>query len=138
MPGINRALVGKILRLEMKLSLVSIEKAGFIRLVAEGEITSRDFLDANKNPLETVLGANWASNNVILSLEKTSFIDSSAIGWLIDCQRKTKAAGGKFVLHSAPPRVRDVFDLLKMRAVLNLKDNEQAAREVFTANGDVK
>jgi anti-anti-sigma factor len=123
----------------MKLSLVSIEKAGYVRLAAEGDITSRDFLDSGgKNPLETILGANWASNNLMVSLEHTAFIDSSAIGWLIDAQRKSKAAGGKLVLHSAPPRVRDVFELLKMRVVLNLKDDETSAREFITANGEAK
>jgi anti-anti-sigma factor len=123
----------------MKLSLVSIEKAGYVRLAAEGDITSRDFLGVGgKNPLETVLGENWASNNVMISLERTSFIDSSAIGWLIDAHRKSKAAGGKLVLHSAPARVRDVFDLLKMRNVLNLKDDEKSAREFITANGEAK
>ncbi len=123
----------------MKLSLVSIEKAGYVRLAAEGEITSRDFLEnGGKNPLEAVLGAAWASNNVLLSLERTAFIDSSAIGWLIDSQRKSKAAGGKLVLHSAPPRVRDVFDLLKMRTVLNLKDDEKLAAAFITSNGETK
>ncbi|HSZ54695.1 MAG TPA: STAS domain-containing protein [Tepidisphaeraceae bacterium] len=126
----------------MKLSLVSIEKAGFVHLAAEGEITSRDFGETGKNPLEEVLGATWPGYNIMLSLEKTGFLDSSALGWLINSQRQCKEKGGKFVLHSAPPRVREVFDLLKMRAVLNLKDNEAAAREVFAAgagvNGDSK
>ncbi len=121
----------------MKLTLISIEKAGFVKLAAEGEITNRDFLDAGKNPLEVVLGANWASNNISLALDKITFIDSSAIGWLIECQRRSKTAGGKLVLHSASPRVRDVFDLLKMRTVLNLVDNEPTARKVF-AGGDAK
>jgi anti-anti-sigma factor len=121
----------------MKLTLVSIDKAGYVKLAVEGEITSRDFLElGGKNPLENIL-AEWASNSIILSLERTTFIDSSGIGWLIDSQRKSKAAGGKLVLYSAPPRVRDVFDLLKMRVVLNLKDDEAAAREFILAAAPV-
>jgi anti-anti-sigma factor len=123
----------------MKLSLVAIEKAGYVRLSAEGEITSRDFLESGgTNPIETVLGNAWAANNILLSMERTIFIDSSAIGWLIDSQRKSKAAGGKLVLHSAPARVRDVFDLLKMRSILNLKDDERAACDSLTANAETK
>jgi anti-anti-sigma factor len=122
---------------QMKLSLVSIEKDGYIRLAAAGEITSRDLYDAaEKNPFQAVIGEGWPTNNIILSLEKITFMDSSAIGWLIDSQRKSKAAGGKIVLHSAPPRVRDVFDLLKMRAILNLLEDEPAARKFLLANGD--
>jgi len=123
----------------MKLSVVCSERACYVRLEAIGDITATDFLDSGgKNPLESVLGANWASNNVMISMEKTAFVDSSAIGWLIDAQRKSRAAGGKLVLHSAPARVRDVFDLLKMRVVLNLKDDEKSAREFLTATTEAK
>jgi anti-anti-sigma factor len=122
----------------MKLSLVSIEKAGFVHLSADGEITSRDFDEPGKNPLADVLGPTWPTFNILLSLEKAGFLDSSALGWLITSQRTCKEQGGKFVLHSANPRVREVFDLLKMRSVLNLKDNEAAGREVFATSGDSK
>jgi anti-anti-sigma factor len=122
--------------LSMKLSLLSIEKAGFVRLAVEGDITSRDFLDLDgRNALENVLGAGWASNNILLSLEKAIFIDSAAIGWLIDCQRQSKAAGGKLILHSAPPRVGDLFTLLKLSTALNLKENESAAQKFLALEG---
>src|ERR1700728_5349369 len=114
----------------MKLSMISIEKAGYVKLMAEGEITSGDLLDAKlHNPLESVLGASWASNNVLLSLSKTPFIDSSAIGWLLDTHRKMQQAGGKLVPHSAQPRVSEVFELLKLRSVLDLKADEKAAHD---------
>jgi anti-anti-sigma factor len=114
----------------MKLSLVSIEKAGYVRLATEGDITSADFLEAReKNPLEAVLGAGWASNNILLSLAKSAFIDSSAIGWLLETHRKMQQGGGKLVPHSAQPRVGELFDLLKLRRVLNLKDDEKSAQD---------
>jgi anti-anti-sigma factor len=122
--------------MSMKISLLSVEKAGYVRLAAEGEITSHDFLDGDgTNPMEAVLGKSWATNNILLSLEKLSFIDSSAIGWLIENQRSSKAAGGTLVLHTAPPRVREVFDLLKLGTVLNLKEDEASARDFCTAKG---
>jgi anti-anti-sigma factor len=123
----------------MKISLISIEKAGFIKLAIEGDVTSDDFLDNKSvNPLETVLGASWASNNILLNLARSSFFDSSAIGWLIDSHRLSRTAGGKLVLHSAQPRVGDLFDLLKLRSVLNLKDDEKSAQEFITATSEVK
>jgi len=115
----------------MKLMLQQIDKSGVIKLSAAGEITVRDFAAGPKNPMETVLGNNWAANNVMLDLEKINYIDSSAIGWLIDCQRKFKERGGKLVIYSPAPRVRDVIDLLKMRQVLHLEENEAAARAAF-------
>src|SRR5208282_3237631 len=120
----------------MKLSLVSIEKAGYVKLATEGDITSVDFLDSNiKNPFESVLGASWASNNILLSLAKTAFIDSSAIGWILESHRKMQASGGKLVPHSAQPKVVELFDLLKLRMVLNLKDDEQSAHQFITSAG---
>ena len=41
----------------MKLTLVSIEKDGLIRVASDGSITSEDFKAEGKNPLEDVLGA---------------------------------------------------------------------------------
>ena len=118
----------------MKMSLISIDKGGFVRLSVDGEITCRDLHAGDgHNPLEKVLGESWANNRVLLSLAKTGFMDSSAIGWLLECQRKFKAAGGKLVLHSASPRVQDVFDLLKIGKALNLKENEKTAIELLTA-----
>ena|ERR1700728_4515162 len=120
----------------MKLSMISIEKAGYVKLLAEGEITSGDLLDAKlHNPLESVLGASWASNNVLLSLAKTPFIDSSAIGWLLDSHNKMRQSGGKLVLHSAQPRVSELFSLLKLTTVLNLMDDEASAHGFIISAG---
>ena len=116
----------------MKLSLVSIEKAGYVKLATEGDITSTDFLESkDKNPLEGVLGASWASNNILLDMSHTAFIDSSAIGWLLESCRKLQQNGGKMVPHSAQPRVVELFDLLKLRRVLNLKDDEKSAQDLI-------
>jgi anti-anti-sigma factor len=117
----------------MKLTLMSIEKSGVIHIAAEGDITSKDFGDNAKNPMETVLGHNWATSSVIFDLSKTSFIDSSAVGWLIDCQRRFKERNGRMALHSPTPRVRDVIDLLKMRTVLNVQDSAAAAATQLNA-----
>src|SRR5580704_8289844 len=120
----------------MKLSMISIEKAGYVKLLAEGDITSGDLLDAKShNPLESVLGSSWASNNVLLSLAKTPFIDSSAIGWLLDSHNKMRQSGGKLVPHSAQPRVSEVLTLLKLKTVLNLQENEASAHEFIIAGG---
>ncbi len=81
------AFFGKVA--SMKLSLVSIERAGYVKLAAVGDITSNDLLDAGgSNPFEMVLGASWATNNILLDLGRTAFMDSSAIGWLIDSQQQ--------------------------------------------------
>jgi anti-anti-sigma factor len=118
----------------MKLTLCSIEKAGYVKLNADGEITSADFVEAkDKNPLESVLGSSWATNNVLLNLSRTPFIDSTAIGWLLDTHKAMHQSGGKLVPHSAQPRVSQLLDLLKLRTVLHLKPDEKSAHEFIIA-----
>jgi anti-anti-sigma factor len=120
----------------MKLSLREIDKSGVVRVNAEGDITTRDFADPGKNPLELVLGSNWASHRVLIGLEKITFIDSSAIGWMIDCNRKFRDKSGRMILYAPTPRVKDMIDLLKMREVLEIHNTE--AEAVAAINGAAK
>ena len=112
----------------MKLSLVSIEKEGLIRVATDGNITSTDFQADGKNPLEQIMGQTWSSNKVLLDMDKTAYIDSTAIGWLISCHKEFKGHGGVFVVHSVQPAVKQVLDLLKSGTVVPIVETEAAAR----------
>ncbi len=111
----------------MKIQLVTIGKDGVIRLSAVGSITSADFDAAGPNPLQGILGPNFASMRIVLDMEKCTYIDSSAIGWLIKTQKEMKTAGGQFVLYAVQPSVRQVLDLLKVGRVVQIVDTEEAA-----------
>lgn len=116
----------------MKLNVVSIEKE-LVRIQAEGDITSHDFTADGRNPLEAVLGSRWATHQVLLDLRAVPFLDSSAIGWLMQSRRELERGGGLIVLHSIQPRVRQVLDLLRVGKALPLVDNEAAALTVIAA-----
>ena len=45
----------------VNLSLVAIEKEGLVKLAASGSITAANFDPSGKNPLERILGQNWAT-----------------------------------------------------------------------------
>ena len=113
----------------VKLNMVSIDRDGVIRVAAEGAITF-DWVLGEKNPLATLLGQTWSSNRVILSLEKTHYIDSAAIGWLISTVKEFKANNGAFVIHSVRPHVRQVLDLLKVGKAVAIASDENAARKL--------
>jgi anti-anti-sigma factor len=115
----------------MKLTLLSFEKEGYIRLAAEGNITSADFSADGRNPLEAVLGPNWPKLRVMLDLGRTTYVDSSAIGWLINCHKEFKNGGGKIVVHSIPPKVEQVFTLLKIGKVVPLARDEASAKDLL-------
>src|SRR5262245_6637636 len=101
----------------MKLTLVSIEKDGVVRVTADGNITAADFDASGRNPLEALLGVTWFGNRVLLNLDRTDYIDSSAIAWLIGCQKSFKDGGGMLVVHSVQPAVKQILDVLKIGRV---------------------
>ena len=78
--------------------------------------------------LEEALVSAGYRQKVLLDLENTTFIDSSGISWLMICHKHFVQAGGKVVYHSAPPLVQQTLKLLRLNLVLNLADDEDAAR----------
>ncbi|HEY8665936.1 MAG TPA: STAS domain-containing protein [Tepidisphaeraceae bacterium] len=111
----------------MNLKLISIESNGVIRIASEGNITAADFRGEAPNPMEGVIGSTWANNRVLLDFEKTDYIDSSGVGWLISTNGDFKRQGGKLIVHSIRPQVRQLLDLLKVGKVVSLVENEAAA-----------
>ena len=118
----------------MKLTLVSIEKE-LIRVATEGNITSVDFGGDGVNPLQQLLGETWSGNRVLLNLAQSTYIDSSAIGWLISSSRSFRAAGGSLVIHSLPPSVKQIMDVLKVQRVVPTAEDEAAARAIALGQG---
>jgi len=117
------------------LSLVSIDKDGCIHVASSGNLTSANISFSSKNPLESVLGATWSGNRVILDLAKTDFMDSTAIAWLIATTKQFRSSGGSIAIHSVAPRARQMLDILKIGKVIPLVANEAAARQFLTGAG---
>ncbi|MHC4993651.1 MAG: STAS domain-containing protein [Planctomycetota bacterium] len=112
----------------MNITLKSIEPNDTLLISVQGNITSMSTEEGAANPLEGILGAGWASKTVIVDLEKVSYIDSSAIGWLINTTKHFETQGGRMILHSVHPNVQQVFDLLSIGAILTITEDESAAR----------
>lgn len=117
----------------MKLSMVSIEKDGIIRVRTEGNITACDLDPTGPNPFEKLLGTNWASNRVLLDFSRTDYIDSSAVGWLISSHKAFREKQGMLIVHSIQPQVRQILDVLKIGKVVPLVDDENTARAMLVA-----
>jgi anti-anti-sigma factor len=114
------------------LSLVSIDKDGCIRVASTGNLTSANINLGPRNPLESILGATWSGNRVILDMSKTDFMDSTAIAWLIATTKQFSTAGGSIAIHSVAPRARQMLDILKIGKIIPLVANEPAARQFLT------
>jgi anti-anti-sigma regulatory factor len=112
----------------MKLSVKSDDGA-LLLLQCEGAITVTQ-VQQGLQPLEELLGPPGFSRRVLFDLEKTNFIDSSGVSWMLVCHKEFVRASGRIVFHSAPPLVRQTLDLLRMSLVLYLATDETAARKV--------
>lgn len=114
----------------MNVRLESIEQDGIVRLAANGAMTASEMAGDDKHPLAGVIGERWSTNRVVLSMSQTEYMDSTAIGWLLSCQKQFDRDGGKFVLHSISPSVQQIFDLLKVGRVLHVAEDEQQALQI--------
>lgn len=117
----------------MGLRMICIDDGGTVRLASDGPITTSSFASAADNPLQTLLGAAWSKHRVLLDLHETDYIDSSAIGWLLNSHRGFANGGGRLVLHSVQPKVRRILAVLRVDAVIPLAEDEASAQSLLVA-----
>jgi anti-anti-sigma factor len=71
------------------------------------------------------------SRKVMLDLSKCHYVNSGGVAWLLVQHRRFQEGGGKLILHSASPVVRQIFSLMKMELVLNFcHDSLEAERSL--------
>ena len=109
----------------MRVKLVEKTDA-VVKFEVDGKLTFEDFRGDN-NPLDDLAGDSWASRRVLINLSKITFMDSTAVGWLLNCNKRCKDGKGKLILHSTPPFVAQVFNMLRMGKTLALVADEPAA-----------
>jgi anti-sigma B factor antagonist len=100
-----------------------------VRLECEGQVTQSD-LTPGVSPIEAASGPDVYRKPTLLSLEKTSYIDSSGVGWLLTARKKFEQAGGRLILHSIPPLVFQVLQVLRLTNVFTIATDENAALEL--------
>ena len=96
-------------------------------LAVQGDISQSRFPSHVNDPLEHLLGADLHRCNVLVDLSQAGFIDSSGVGWLMAHHKRFLAAGGKLILHSMPPTIGQVIQLLRLNTILTIKPDQAAA-----------
>jgi anti-anti-sigma factor len=115
----------------VSINLVSIGNDGLVRVKVRGELTSEHLkAEQGDNPLKEILGQQWATNQVLIDFGEARYLDSAALGWLMSSQKEFQKSGGMMVVHSVPPRVRQMFDLLKLETIVPMAPNEAEAVEI--------
>jgi anti-anti-sigma factor len=112
----------------MKLNLLGADNE-VTRVLCEGNI-SQDSIRPGNDPIETLLGPDCYGRKVLLDLERAQYIDSSGVSWLMGRHKAFAQAGGRLVLYSIPPMVSQVLHLLRMSMVLDMANDEAAARSL--------
>ena len=103
--------------MSFSMSVVLKDVGGITRVAARGEATARDF-PINQMHFDALLGADWASKRVVVSMDDVPYLDSAAIGWLITVHKQFKNAGGRLALYALQPAVKNVLTLLKVERVV--------------------
>jgi anti-anti-sigma factor len=82
-------------------------------------------------PLDALLGSGGYGQRMMLNLTETRFIDSSGLSWLVVCHKRFIQGNGKLVIHSVRPTIMDLFKMMRLELVLNLAEDEPAARKLM-------
>lgn len=104
---------------------------GIYQLTLSGKI-SQNSTNSYSEQLDCLIGVANLNQKILVSLQKTEYIDSSGIGWLLALDKKIRAAGGQLILHSVPNDVQQVFGIMKLGKVLKIARDKQHAHSLAT------
>lgn len=107
------------------------QAGGISQLTLSGKI-SQNAVDGYADQLNRLIGAANLNQKILVSLQKTEYIDSSGIGWLLATDKKIRDAGGQLILHSVPNDIQQVFGIMKLGMVLKIARDKQHAHTIAT------
>lgn len=115
----------------------SAERCGSmqLRLIARGEVVETAAagaaqageFKAGQDPFTSLLGADAFTLRVAVDAAGLKTLDSAGIGLLVTCRKRFAQQGGRLVLHSLPPLVRQTLEVMKLDQVLDLARDREAA-----------
>ena len=82
---------------------VQADEPDFLQVQCAGDVSLPNFRPEH-DPLVKLLGPQVYSRKLLLNMEKTNFLDTSGVSWLISCQEQCHHAGGILVLYAVPLR----------------------------------
>ena len=90
--------------------------------IGEGDVIQR-------SKVQEILEAG--NKNVLLNLEKVSYMDSAGIGELVACYKRAREKSGTVKLLKASGKVADLLQLTKLQEVFETFENEKDALGSF-------
>lgn len=119
----------------MNLTVQSDDSQGPITKISIGGQVSQRQFSGSSDPLAELLGTDIYQKPVAINLDQVEVLDSSGVGWLLNCNNKFRDAGGAMALHSLSPVAKNVFRVLNMHLVFKIFTTESEAEESLNSNG---
>ena len=100
-------------------------------LVPEGKIVIGDEVGAMREKIKEVLQSGC--KNILVSLEKVSYMDSTGVGALVGSFSTIQKQGGQLKLTNLSQRTRDILLVTKLLTVFDVYENEADGIKSFAA-----
>jgi anti-sigma B factor antagonist len=105
----------------------------------EGEVTTIHLsgdIDLNQSPrLRGIFQDKTKAKApaLLLDFSQVRYIDSSGLATLVEYYQSSRPWSGRIVLAGLSPRVRSVFDLVRLTEIFQIFDTPDEARQSLTA-----
>ncbi len=117
------------------MSLQSAAKDGILTIRIQDErLVDPTFLTRLFDDLHAMLNET-TEDRVILDFSVVQFMASSALGKLVQFQKKSKEYNAKVKLSGICPEIYEVFKITKLNKVFDIAKDEATARKAFQKSG---
>ena len=107
------------------MEIKSFEKEGVVVFQVDGEINISTSPDLKKQ------FEKKPSKNIVVDLEKVSYIDSSGLATLVEILKKTKTQGGSLGLAGLSDKVKSLFEITKLDKLFSIsRSQDEAIRRI--------
>ena len=106
------------------------ETYGAIILDLDGKLTGGPDADTFRNIFKNLIAEG--KKNIIVNLEKVSWINSTGLGILISGYTSVRKGGGDLVLIHVGERIESILYVTKLNLLFNTYDSEEEAAKSFS------
>ena len=106
------------------------ETYGAIILDLDGKLTGGPDADTFRNIFKNLIAEG--KKNIIVNLEKVSWINSTGLGILISGYTSVRKGGGDLVLIHVGERIESILYVTKLNLLFNTYDSEEEAANSFS------
>ena len=121
----------KELRIEHATAPVGSREVHILRL--EGYVDAHTFTEFEEELTKLVEGGNY---NLLLDLEKLTYINSTGLGLLMATFRQVRQHQGDLVIAKMSDKITNIFNLLGFSRLIHTYPTEQEALEKFSQSTD--